>query len=403
MKLKSKTSKPHAKDINLPASKSIANRALIIQALCKEEIIISNLSDARDTQTLQRLLLEDGRVKDVKDAGTTMRFLTAYYALQNDKFILQGTERMHQRPIGILVDALRSLGAQISYLGEEGYPPLETHPFQPINACQELVINSSISSQYISALLMVAPLLPNGLFFKLEGKTASKPYINMTLAMMQEFGITLRHYENKIRVNPGRYCGGNLRVESDWSAASYWYSFLILSDLEDLFLPGLQENSLQGDAVIAAIATVFGIETSFDENGAHLKKEAKDFPTELKLNVQNCPDLAQTLAVLCGVTGVKLHLDGIHSLRIKETDRVKALQNELARLNVNVEDSGDYIIVYGKVLRDLPKNLSISTYDDHRMAMSFAPLVNLGEIDIQHPEVVEKSYPKFWEELQKMI
>ncbi|MDX1446307.1 3-phosphoshikimate 1-carboxyvinyltransferase [Lishizhenia sp.] len=403
MKLQRVNAMPKGKEIQLPASKSIANRALIIQALSKEEIVITNLSNARDTQTMLQLLQNEGQVKDVKDAGTTMRFLTAYYALQNDNFILQGTERMHQRPIGILVDALRNLGAQISYLGEEGYPPLEIHPFQPINACQELVIDSSISSQYISALLMVAPLLPNGLFFKLEGKTASKPYINMTLELMQQFGITLRHYENKIRVNPGRYSGGELRVENDWSAASYWYSFLILSDLEELFLPGLQENSLQGDAVIAAIATVFGIETSFDDEGATLKKVPKEFPTELKLNVQNCPDLAQTLAVLCGVTGVELHLDGIHSLRIKETDRVKALQTELARLNVEVEDFGESIKIYGKQIKELPKNLSITTYEDHRMAMSFAPLVNLGEIDIQHPEVVEKSYPKFWEELQKMI
>ncbi|SFT68771.1 3-phosphoshikimate 1-carboxyvinyltransferase [Lishizhenia tianjinensis] len=403
MKLKRINALPKGKEIQLPASKSIANRALIIQALSKEDIVISNLSNARDTQTMLQLLQDEGQVKDVKDAGTTMRFLTAFYALQNDSFILQGTERMHQRPIGILVDALRSLGAQINYLGEEAYPPLEIHPFQPINACQELVIDSSISSQYISALLMVAPLLPNGLFFKLQGKTASKPYINMTLELMQQFGITLRHYENKIRVNPGRYSGGELKVENDWSAASYWYSFLILSDLEELYLPGLQENSLQGDAVIAAIATVFGIETSFDVKGAILKKEAKEFPTELKLNVQNCPDLAQTLAVLCGVTGVELHLDGIHSLRIKETDRVKALQSELARLDIAVEDLGESIKVHGKTLQTLPKNLSIATYEDHRMAMSFAPLVHLGELEIQNQEVVAKSYPNFWEELQKMI
>jgi 3-phosphoshikimate 1-carboxyvinyltransferase len=403
MKLKRINALPKGKEIQLPASKSIANRALIIQALSKEDIVISNLSNARDTQTMLQLLQDEGQVKDVKDAGTTMRFLTAFYALQNDSFILEGTERMHERPIGILVDALRSLGAQINYLGEEGYPPLEIHPFQPINACQELVIDSSISSQYISALLMVAPLLPNGLFFKLEGKTASKPYINMTLELMQQFGITLRHYENKIRVNPGRYSGGELKVENDWSAASYWYSFLILSDLEELHLPGLQENSLQGDAVIAAIATVFGIETSFDDKGATLKKEAKEFPSELKLNVQNCPDLAQTLAVLCGVTGVELQLDGIHSLRIKETDRVKALQTELARMDIELEDLGESIKIHGKALQALPQNLSISTYEDHRMAMSFAPLALLGELEIQDQEVVAKSYPNFWEELQKMI
>lgn len=288
-------------------------------------------------------------------------------------------------------------------MGKDGYPPLHIGPFQPINACQELVIDSSISSQYISALLMVAPLLPNGLFFKLEGNTASKPYLQMTLKMMQQFGITLRHYENKIRVNPGRYTGGELQVENDWSAASYWYSFLILSDVEELHLPGLQEDSIQGDSVIADIATVFGITTHFDEKGAHLKKEEKEFPTELSLNMQNCPDLSQTLAVLCGVTGVELKLDGIHSLRIKETDRVKALQNELAKLNIIVEDHDTFILVKGKKLAHLPENTVINTYEDHRMAMSFAPLSVLGKIEFDDKKVVAKSYPNFWIELNKVI
>ena len=324
----------------LPASKSISNRLQIINALSGNLIDIENLSNARDTQTMKDILAENSSIVDVKDAGTAMRFLTAFYAIGDKEIIIKGTERMHQRPIGILVDALNALGANIEYLEKEGFPPLKINPFKPIIACQELEIDSTISSQYISALMMVGPYLPTGLWLKLKGEIASKPYIKMTLALMQSCGAEVELKGNKIQIKPSTYNSKKHFVESDWSAASYWYSFLAMADDGEITLDYLTEKSIQGDSVIASIFDSLGVKTTFIDNGVSLKRVHVELPKKLKIDFSDCPDLAQTLAVFCAVKGIELTMTGVESLKIKETNRLQALQNELAKLSVDLIQNG---------------------------------------------------------------
>ncbi|MFD3002032.1 3-phosphoshikimate 1-carboxyvinyltransferase [Pontibacter toksunensis] len=384
--------------IKLPASKSEANRALIIAALSGKESELHNLSEANDTQLLQRLLKSDAETIDAEDAGTVMRFLTAYYAVTGQQKILTGTERMCQRPIKVLVEALKELGASIEYLGEEGYPPMKMSGFNG-NGKRNLKVRSDISSQYISALLMVGPLLPDGLELELEGKIGSRPYIEMTLSLMQHFGVSASFEGNTITVPHQQYKAATFQVESDWSAASYWYSLVALAKEADITLLGLKEKSFQGDRAIVDIMSRLGVYTSFVEGGVQLIK--KEHERQVSYDFSDCPDLAQTIVALCAGLGVTVEMTGLESLRIKETDRIQALQLEVLSINSSMQEISPNVfrLVPGIITKD---RLSFRTYQDHRMAMAFAPLALLEPVQIQEPSVVRKSYPRYWEDLEKV-
>ncbi|MFD2245927.1 3-phosphoshikimate 1-carboxyvinyltransferase [Pontibacter ruber] len=384
--------------IKLPASKSEANRALIIAALSGQESELHNLSEANDTQLLQRLLKSNDETIDAEDAGTVMRFLTAYYAVTGQQKTLTGTERMCQRPIKVLVEALRELGASIDYLREEGYPPLKINGFQG-NGNNKLSVRSDISSQYISALLMIAPMLPEGMVLELEGKISSRPYIEMTLSLMKHFGVEATFEENTITVPHQQYKAASFTVESDWSAASYWYSMVALAREADITLLGLRENSYQGDKAIVDIMDRLGVYTAFTEEGVRLTKKHQE--KSLLYDFSNCPDLAQTIVALCTGLGVTLEMTGVESLRIKETDRIQALQIEVLGMNTSLEEitPGVFRMKPGLLNKH---ELCFRTYQDHRMAMAFAPLALLAPVQIQEPSVVRKSYPRFWEDLEKV-
>lgn len=378
--------------IPLPSSKSESNRALIIDALTEGENKLSNLAEARDTQTMIRLLKTNPPVFDVLDAGTTMRFLTAYAAVTNQKKVMTGTARMCQRPIGILVDALRSIGAEIHYLNSEGYPPLAVHGL-PNQTSDKIKIRGDVSSQYISAMLMIAPLLPKGLELELEGKVGSQTYIEMTLELMAQFGIQYSWSHNKIKVEPQAYKPTEFAVESDWSGASYWFSLLACSDSGELLLEGLKENSLQGDSAIVDIMEFLGVKSTFTSDGVLLRKQA--VKGLKKWDFTHCPDLAQTVAVTCAILGQDAIFTGLESLRIKETDRIYALQQELAKFNAELKEIEPEVFqVIPSVT--MPRSVKIHTYEDHRMAMAFMPLLTKTEVVIEDPEVVNKSYPSFW-------
>ena len=392
--------------IPLPASKSESNRALIINALAGGTIEnLSNLAEARDTQTMIRLLAENGPVADVLDAGTTMRFLTAYYAITGQSKKMTGTPRMCERPIGILVDALRQLGASIDYLNEEGYPPLQLKGFSYYGN-SHLQIRGDVSSQFISAILMLSPLLPNGLTLQITGALGSKPYIEMTLAQMKHFGIKAHTNWEKGEINiPAQtYQLHPFAVESDWSGASYWYSLVALSPdpASQLELLGLKENSLQGDSAIKDIMLPLGVKSTYTGRGYLLTKvDAQD---TLSWDFTDCPDLAQTICVVAAVKKINLTLTGLESLKVKETDRVLALQNELQKLNASLTETVKNHTY--EVKSNFSQGTSapeIDTYDDHRMAMAFAPVGVVQEIIIKEPEVVAKSYPSFWKHIQLVL
>ncbi|HSI78117.1 MAG TPA: 3-phosphoshikimate 1-carboxyvinyltransferase [Lunatimonas sp.] len=379
-------------EIPLPSSKSESNRVLIINALTRGKNKLSNLAEARDTQTMIRLLEEDPNIYDVLDAGTTMRFLTAYAALNGRRKILTGTPRMCERPIGILVDALRQLGAEIEYLGKEGYPPLKTKGFDK-QLTNKIQIRGDVSSQYISALLMNGPLLPDGLTLELTGKIGSQTYIEMTLELMKAFGISYSFEGNVIHIAHQAYVPTAFAVESDWSGASYWFSLLACADEGLLYLKGLKQNSLQGDSRIVEIMDKLGIESQFDAMGVKLSK--KPIEGIDRIDFTHCPDLAQTVAVTCALLGQKVEFSGLESLRIKETDRIYALQQELAKINAGLVEGEDEVFTV-MPSTDLPSTVQIHTYDDHRMAMAFMPLLTKMEVTFDDPEVVNKSYPSFW-------
>lgn len=391
--------------IPLPASKSESNRALIINALAGASIDnLSNLAEARDTQTMIRLLSENGPVADVLDAGTTMRFLTAYFAITGQEKKMTGTPRMCERPIGILVDALRELGATIEYLNQDGYPPMQLKGFQ-FSGKNKIQIRGDVSSQFISAILMLAPLLPNGLTLQITGALGSKPYIEMTLAQMKHFGISAETdwTKGEIHIPVQRYQAVPFAVESDWSGASYWYSLVALSPdpSSQLELLGLKENSLQGDAAIKDIMLPLGVKSTFTGKGYLLSKvEPAD---ALAWDFTDCPDLAQTICVVAAIKKIPLTLTGIESLKVKETDRVLALQNELKKLHATlqeVEKNHKYEVSSTFTPGAVPE---IDTYDDHRMAMAFAPVGIVQEIIIHEPDVVAKSYPSFWNHMRQVL
>lgn len=384
--------------IDLASSKSESNRALIINALSGNKATLSRLANARDTETMQRLLSTESDTWDVLDAGTTMRFCTAFAAATGKKVLMTGTARMQERPIGILVDALRELGAEIEYQNKEGYPPHKILGFDDKTTVDNIKIRGDVSSQYISALLMIAPILPNGLTLELEGKVGSKPYILMTLNLMKHFGVTSEWNDNIIKVAHQKYSSNDYTIESDWSGASYWYSIAALADVAEIELLGLRKESNQGDSVLVELMEKLGVKSTFTDTGVILTKtEAEEC---LEWDFTHCPDIAQTISVVCAVKGISAKMTGLESLRIKETDRIDAIKEQLEKFGVQVEVVGDEEILINKPEFKLPEAPSIDTYDDHRMAMAFAPIALLCDLEIEDKSVVNKSYPDFWKDLE---
>ena len=384
--------------IQLPASKSISNRALILHSLAHGNILPRNLSDCDDTIVMTRALDGNPGHIDILAAGTAMRFLTAYLSVTPGTRIITGTQRMQQRPIRILVDALRELGARIEYVGNEGFPPLRITGTELTGS--EISLAGNVSSQYISALLMIAPYMQNGLELTLTGKIVSTPYIEMTLEMMSYFDIEAHRSNNTIRIPAGRYCPKQFRIEPDWSAASYWYEIAALTPEADIFLPNLSNKSLQGDARIAALFEPLGVSSLFSQEGTKLRKSDRSISLyEQDLSEQ--PDLAQTLVVTCCLIGLPFKFTGLQTLKIKETDRISALQNELIKLGYKLISSDRSLEWNGESIA--PKVAPvIETYDDHRMAMAFAPASFLFPgIKIKDISVVDKSYPNYWKDLCK--
>ena len=410
--------------IGLPASKSLSNRSLIMQGLCRDHCRLTNISDcddtsvmmaAFDTESSHHSYTPDGaRIVDIGAAGTSMRFLTAFFASQEGAdVVMTGSARMKQRPIDLLVDALRKLGADIDYAEAEGFPPLRIRGRQLKGGA--LTIDGSVSSQYISALLMIAPTLSEGLRLKLEGNVTSTPYIEMTLGMLKQFGITSTwdHSTQVISIAPQPYKALQYHVESDWSAASYWYEIAALATRlgkpETIALEGLHSASLQGDAAIASHFEAIGVKTAIQ--GETLTLNAQGVSTEgtplVELDLSAQPDLAQTLIVTCCALNIPFRITGLHTLRIKETDRVAALETELKKLGYVITDqaiNGSVEMQWDGTRCEAEANPVISTYKDHRMAMAFAPMVLVipsRSILIDDPGVVSKSYPSYWEDLQK--
>lgn len=380
----------------LPASKSISNRVLIINAMAQGNARLYNLSDANDTQLMLKLVGSPETEIDVEDAGTTMRFLTAYFSITNQKKVITGTDRMKERPIGILVNALRSLGVSIDYIEKEGYPPLKINGFAN-QKTDSITIRGDVSSQFISALMMIAPVLPQGLSLELEGKIGSRPYIEMTASLMKHFGGKTEFSGNRVSILPQRYSSGEFTVESDWSAASYWFAFAALAEKAEILLPRLSLISLQGDRAIADIMVALGVSAELKDGMLKLTKsrEAK----ELHWDFTHCPDLAQTVAVVCAAKEIHGIFTGLESLRIKETDRIAALQLELRKIGADLveESSTRWKLIPSQ---NLPSTARFETYKDHRMAMAFAPLATKMNVTIDNPGVVKKSYPRFWEDVK---
>jgi len=389
--------------IHLPSSKSISNRMLIMQALGGGRIDIANLSDSDDTLHMQRALAESGPVKDIGHAGTAMRFLTAYYATQPGQVVLTGSQRMKERPVGALVDALRELGAPISYLEAEGCPPLEITGGRLRGG--KLEVNGGISSQFISALMMIGPYLEGGLHLTLTGDVVSATYIEMTLGLMQEGGIRTRFDGRSIQVEEGPYDFSGMHVESDWSGASYWFMTAALMPGSRIGLPLLNEESLQGDAALTRLYAPLGVKSHFISGQLELQSASGHHPGKalFEADFTGCPDLAQTVVCSLCALGIPFRLTGTRTLRVKETDRVAALQQELAKLGFSLDsDAGGHWISWdGRRGRGQERPL-IETYKDHRMAMAFAPLsARLGPLLINDPMVVSKSYPGYWDDLKK--
>ncbi|MBI4947373.1 MAG: 3-phosphoshikimate 1-carboxyvinyltransferase [Bacteroidetes bacterium] len=386
--------------ITLPASKSISNRILIIRALCDSCFPIKNLSESEDTQVLKAILNSGSNILDAGHAGAAMRFLTAFASTVVGQWIITGSERMKQRPIGELVEALRNMGALIEYTEKEGFPPLKITGTKLRGT--EIEIDGSISSQFISALLMIAPAITGGLTLKIKGRIVSMPYIEMTLKLMEFFGVKLRWQDDTINIREQNYTCREFTVESDWSAASYWYEMAALSGEVDITLLGLKKNSYQGDSILPDIFYELGVKTVSVKNGVRLSRKeitAKSF----EMDCSGYPDLIQTLAVTCALLKIPFHIKGAKTLRIKETDRIHALKNELAKIGVSLKvKNSDELIWDGKAKKVQP-GIKIETYSDHRMAMAFAPAA------IKHPGlmicdtgVVGKSYPHFWEHLKSV-
>ncbi|MFY8180254.1 MAG: 3-phosphoshikimate 1-carboxyvinyltransferase [Flavobacterium sp.] len=393
--------------IQITGSKSETNRLLLLQALYPN-ISLENTSNSDDSEVMVEALLKSkiknqkSLIIDVHHAGTAMRFLTAFFAIQEGKeVVLTGSSRMKERPIKILVEALKQLGAEITYEENEGFPPIKIQGKKLTKSKVSLPAN--VSSQYISALLLIAPKLENGLELILEGEITSIPYIKMTLALLNEIGATTSFVKNKIIVKPLQSAICNLQsVESDWSSASYWYSIVALSEIgTQITLSSYKQNSLQGDSVLSKIYKDFGVETIFNKNKSiTILKSAICNLQSVICNLNNSPDIAQTIAVTCFGLGIGCNLTGLHTLKIKETDRLEALKTELSKLGANISVTDDSLTIQQS--NNLNSNIAIATYQDHRMAMAFAPLALKTSLIIQDAEVVSKSYPTFWEDFKSI-
>lgn len=389
-------------EIFIGGSKSESNRLLILNKLFGNQLQIKNLSDSEDTVLLQKALTATGDTIDVHHAGTAMRFLTAFFAIQeNRNTVLTGSERMKQRPIGILVEALRSMGAEITYLEKQGFPPLLIKGRKPEKNFVEL--DGGVSSQFISSLILIAPKLENGLAIRLRGKTTSLPYLKMTIKWLKKLGIRIEETQDQIKIYSEKEIQPQtLVVESDWSSASYFYSLAALSKDSEIKLNTYFTDSFQGDASLVQIfRDHFGIETHFNSNQLTLSK-MKDFHIHnFEMNLNDTPDLAQTIAVTAAGLKIKCKLTGLETLNIKETNRLTALRTELRKVGALAEITPDSLEIIGFMeINELP---FIKTYQDHRMAMSFAPLCMLMDLEIENPRVVEKSYPNFWKDLEKLF
>ncbi len=395
-------------EARLPLSKSECNRLLIIRAITGTNVPIPEISEAEDTVSLRRILdrlpdHKDGDVYDVGPAGTSMRFLSAYFSSIPGVFNLTGTARMKNRPIAILVNALEELGADIEFPEKEGFPPLKIFG-GPLKG-GEINIDGSVSSQFISALLMIAPTMHNGLVIHFTGPIVSRPYIDMTIRIMERFGVYPVWDGDTLAVSNQHYVvddpATQFRVEPDWSAASYWYSMVALADEADIFLPGLRKESLQADAVSALLFPFLGVTTTFEAGGVRLTKNGYR-PNAFAFDFSDCPDIVQTVAVAAAVLKIPTLLCGLNTLKVKETDRVHALKTELAKIGVKCEDAGKGILEVKSFDGKVESQLSVKTYEDHRMAMAFAPLgIKYPGLTIEDPDVVKKSYPGFWDELKK--
>lgn len=395
-----------AAQVNLSGSKSESNRVLIISSLCDEAFSIRDISVSKDTTTLIDILTalrsssaERELVFDVGAAGTVMRFVTALLSITPGHFLITGSERMKKRPIGILVDALRDLGAEIEYVNEAGFPPLRIHGKKLQGG--DISMNPTVSSQFVSAVLMIAPHTQQGVTISFNGVPVSKPYLDMTTSIMKYFGAQVQWNENRLEVEQGKYIGKDFVIEADWSSASYWYSIAALSKKCDLFLGGLQEHSLQGDQVLTELFLSLGVKTNFEEQGIRLTKQ-NDFqlPEYFEFDFSSCPDLAQTLACTCAALGIESKLTGLSTLNLKESRRIDALSEELKNFGIRTTVLGNSGIEIHRGNLFPPKN-TVKTYADHRMAMAFAPLALVcKELVIEDPMVVEKSYPAFWNDLE---
>ncbi len=393
-------------ELFVSGSKSESNRLLILKSSFAD-ISLKNLSNSDDTKYLTKALQGESEIVDISHAGTAMRFLTAYFAAkQGREVILTGSHRMQNRPISILVDALRSIGADISYKDKEGYPPLVIKGKKLEKS--KLSIQGNVSSQYISALLLMAPGLKNGLEIELLGEVTSVPYINMTLALLKDLGVVYSWNDNFIRIEAlDTVAEADMTVESDWSSASYFYSMVALSKEGKVSLNAYKENSLQGDSSLVEIYKHFGVSTQFNDNKITLEKKNHTRPSanqeteSLTLDLSNSPDLAQTIAVTCFGLGMACDLTGLHTLKIKETDRLVALEQELSKLgaDITVTDKSLHL----KAGNKLNEDILIETYDDHRMAMAFAPLALKVPIQIDDAEVVTKSYTDFWTDFESVL
>lgn len=388
--------------VTLPASKSISNRLLILNKLAHKPGTLSKLSDSDDTQVLMQALDSPSEEIDIGHAGTAMRFLTAFLSIQKGSYILTGSDRMQKRPIRELVDALTRLGAAITYTGREGYPPLSIHGKHLQGG--EISIDSSISSQYISALMMIGPVLRNGLKINLQNKMVSSSYIKLTREIMLGLGIPVEFSGTSIHVPHHDFDGKDMTIEGDWSAASYWYAMAALADRVDLEIKGLIKHSFQGDAILPDLFNSIGVATEYIPGGIRLKKTERTV-RKLNYDFRENPDLVQTMVVLCGLLDIPFQFSGIQTLKIKETDRINALQQEMTRLGIMLEADPDGTWIHWDGQQRVRQKAcpAIQTYEDHRMAMAFAPAsMRVPGLIIEDPGVVHKSYPQFWNDLMEM-
>ena len=388
-------------NLNISGSKSESNRVLILKSIFNN-ISIENLSSSDDTKILKKSLISKNPIINVGHAGTSMRFLTAYLAtLVNKKFILSGSKRMHERPIAVLVDALNYLGFKINFIEDEGYPPLEIIGAKNIK--NSVKLNSSLSSQYISALMLIAPTLKNGLVIELDGKITSRPYIDLTLSILQKLGIESKIKENFITIKPQKKIKtSTYKVESDWSSVSYFFSIVALSNGIELSFKNFRSDSNQGDRKVCKYYELFGIKSKFQNHSLVISKQIDfKYPKQITIDLNDNPDLAQTIIVTSFGLNIPTKLTGLSTLKIKETDRLVAMHNELTMLGAKCEIDDDSIEIF-KTENKLNDNHTIKTYDDHRMALSFAPLSIIKPLNISNPDVVTKSFPEFWNILKKI-